>query len=123
MPPIDAGRNTSKAKLPPSLFFRIERRATRLSIKANTYLTILLSNFLLKPVQFRIRSGRARMEKEKRVPIPLSLPVKLRKEATDMARDRGGSFTALLEELAERDLAKGGPLVILESNETRNSYF
>ena len=118
MPSPPPGRNTTPPRFPGSLVSAIKQRAGRLGLKANVYLSVLVHNDLALRTALKLRAGKAKIGAEKRVRFPLSMPIKLRKEGAERAERAGGTFTAYIEELVTRDLAKGGALSIIEVPDT-----
>ncbi len=113
MPSPSIGRATGPSKFQPKLNARIQTRCGRLGLKEGAYFSILIHNDLILGTPLKLRSGRARSEEEKREPLSMSIPVDLKQKGVARATAAGGTFTAYLEHLANEDLARGGPLVIL----------
>jgi hypothetical protein len=113
VPSSETGRYTSPPRLPPSLISDIAARADSLRLSTNTYFSIVIHNDLVARPRLKLRKGRARVTAVKRAPMTLSIPHDLQKEGATRARRAGGTFTAYLEDLSQRDIRRGGPLTIL----------
>ena len=109
-----AGRVSSKLYLTPANATGARARAAVFDLPLSTYLAILLRNELRGRATVR-RLAPAEPEGARvRQMVALALPAALHQAAESYAASRGGPLPRLIEALVAADMARGGPLVLLE---------
>lgn len=103
--PSQRRRKPLHAYFPPDLAESVRHRIARLEVRRSDYFAILLRNAIYSGRPKIVTLSEPELSDRVREDFPFSLTPRLQADATEFARDRGGTVSRLLEELASRDVA------------------